>query len=331
MSVHRLFGTGIMIRLFKACEPSPLIVRDPLEDWTLPEGVVWIDLVEPSRREELAIEACLGFQIPTPEEMAEIEATSRLYRQGDALFITVDLLHHTDAVLPETRPVTFILSSQPLITVRYSEPRAFTMVGDRFDREPELCAGPFRVLAHLFEAVIDRMADVIERIAGEVESVSDNIFGEPGRAHYAEAIKRLGVAQHASARIGNSLSGLDRALSFIQLDDDLAERTEAREHLRSMERDIHSLHAHIGLIAQAVDFQLNAALGLINIEQSGIIKIFSVAAVAFMPPTLIASIYGMNFQHMPELARTWGYPAALAAMVVSAVLPLWYFKKRGWL
>lgn len=320
-----------MIRLFKACEPSPLLVQDPPDGWDLPSGVVWIDLLEPTRREELAIEACLGLQVPTPEDMAEIEATSRLYRQGDALFITVDLLHHTDALLPETRPVTFILSNLPLVTVRYSEPRAFTLVGDRFDRNPDLCAGPFRVLIQLFEAVIDRMADVLERISSEVEAVSDAVFAETGRGRYDEAIKRLGVAQHASARIANSLSGIDRAVTFIQLDDDLAERPEAREQLRSMTRDIHSLQAHIGMIAQAVEFQLNAALGLINIEQSGIIKIFSVAAVAFMPPTLIASIYGMNFRHMPELAQPWGYPAALAAMVVAAVLPLWFFKKRGWL
>jgi len=320
-----------MIRLFKANEPSPVIVQDPPDGWVLPPGVVWIDLAEPSRHEELVIEACLGFPVPTLEDMAEIEATSRLYRLGDALFITVDLLHHTDALLPETRPVTFILSNQPLVTVRYSEPRAFTLVGDRFDREPDLCAGPFRVLVHLFEAVIDRMADVLERISGEVESVSDDIFVDPGHTRYAEAIKRLGTAQHASARITNSLSGLGRAVAFIQLDDDLADRPETREHLRAMSRDIHSLQAHIGMIAQAVDFQLNAALGLINIEQSGIIKIFSVAAVAFMPPTLIASIYGMNFQHMPELAQAWGYPAALVAMVISAVLPLWYFKKRRWL
>lgn len=320
-----------MIRLFKACEPSPQIVQDPPFGWTLPADVVWIDLLKPSRQEELVIEACLGFQVPTPEDMAEIEATSRLYRRNEALFITVDLLHHTDALLPETGPVTFILSHQPLVTVRYSEPRAFTLVSDRFDREPDLCAGPFRVLVHLLDAVIDRMADVLERISSEVEHVSDDIFVDPGRTRYAEAIKRLGAAQHASARIANSLAGIDRALTFILLEDELDSRPEARDHLLAMSRDIQSLQAHIGMIAQSVEFQLNAALGLINIEQSGIIKIFSVAAVAFMPPTLIASIYGMNFHHMPELGQMWGYPAALVAMVISAVLPLWYFKKKGWL
>lgn len=320
-----------MIRLFKSGEAAPLMNEDPPEGWTLPADVVWIDLVRPSRQEELVIEACLGFPIPTLEDMAEIEATSRLYRRNDTLFITVDLLHHTDALLPETRPVTFILSEQPLVTVRYSEPRAFTVVSGRFDLEPDLCVGSFRVLVHLFDAVIDRMADVLERISAEVESVSDDIFVDAGRTRYAEAIKRLGAAQHASSRVGNSLAGIDRALTFILLDDEIGDWPEAHDHLVSMSRDIQSLQAHIGMIAQSVEFQLNAALGLINIEQSGIIKIFSVAAVAFMPPTLIASIYGMNFRHMPELAEPWGYPAALAAMVAAAILPLWFFKKRGWL
>ena len=320
-----------MIRLFKVCEPSPVILEDPPADWTLPTGTVWLDLVSPTRAEELAVEHAVGFQVPTPEDMAEIEASSRLYRQGEATYLTADLLYHTDALLPLTGPVTFILSNGPLVTVRYSEPRAFKMLGEKFDREPELCAGPLLVLMHLFEAIIDRMADVIERISFEVEAVSEDIFAAPGKTNYAGAIKRLGAAQLASARITDSLTGIERALTFVQMDDRFAEHPEAREHQRSMTRDIQSLQGHIAGVVQAISFQLSAALGLINIEQSGIIKIFSVAAVAFMPPTLIASIYGMNFHHMPELSQMWGYPAALIAMVVAAVLPLWFFKKRGWL
>ena len=320
-----------MIRLFKACEPSPLIHENPPPDWTLPKGTVWLDLVSPTRQEELAVEHAVGLQVPTPEEMAEIESTSRLYRQGEATYLTADLLYHTDALLPLTGPVTFILSNGPLVTVRYSEPRAFKILGEKFDREPGLCDGPLLVLMHLFEAIIDRMADVIERISLEVEAVSDDIFAAPGKTNYAGAIKRLGAAQHASARVADSLTGIERALTFVQMDDRFDLHPDARDHQRSLSRDIQSLQGHINGVAQAVSFQRSAALGLINIEQSGIIKIFSVAAVAFMPPTLIASIYGMNFQHMPELAQTWGYPVALIAMIISALLPLIYFKKRGWL
>jgi magnesium transporter len=141
----------------------------------------------------------------------------------------------------------------------------------------------------------------------------------------------LGRAHIANARIEQSLAGLARIFAFAALDDRIEQHADAREHLNSLARDAQSLIAHNQSVAASIDFQLSAALGLINIEQSSIIKIFSVAAVAFLPPTLIASIYGMNFAHMPELPQAWGYPAALAAMVVSAILPLAWFKKKGWL
>ena len=320
-----------MIRLFKACEPSPAVLEGLPDGWAIPTGAVWLDLINPTREEELAVERALGFQVPTREEMAEIEASSRLYRQADATFMTTDLLHHTDADLPLSAPVTFVLSAGPLVTVRYSEPRAFKLLGEKLDREPELCGGPVSVLMNLFEAIIDRMADVIERISGEVDAVSDDVFGAPGRTNYARAIKRLGAAQHAAARISDSLTGIDRALTFVQLDERFDADPDAKEHLRTLSRDIQSLQGHLAGVVHAVNFQLNAALGLINIEQSGIIKIFSVAAVAFLPPTLIASIYGMNFEHMPELAQPWAYPVSLIALVVSAVLPLIWFRKKGWL
>ena len=319
-----------MIRLFKHCEPSPTLIEAIGPDWRLPAGTVWLDLVGPTRDEELAVEREIGMQVPTREEMAAIEASSRLYRQGAATYLTTDLLYHTEATLPLTGPVTFVLSDGPLVTVRYTEPRAFKLLGEKFDREPDLCGGPTLVLLNLFEAIVDRMADVIQRTALEVESVSDDIF-TPGHTNYERAIKRLGEAQHASARIADSLNGIERALTFLLLDERIEKDAEAREHLRTLARDIQSLQTHIAGIGQSVSFQLNAALGLINIEQSGIIKIFSVAAVAFMPPTLIASIYGMNFVHMPELAQPAAYPLVIGAMIVSAILPLWYFKRKGWL
>lgn len=319
-----------MIRFFKHCEPSPTVIEAVDPDWTLPDGAVWLDLISPTRDEELAVERALSMQVPTREEMAAIEASSRLYRQGAATYLTADLLYHTDAPLPLTGPVTFILSNGPLVTVRYTEPRAFKLLGEKLDREPDLCGGPVLVLLNLFEAIVDRMADVIQRTSVEVESVSDDIF-TPGHTNYERAITRLGQAQHASARISDSLTGIERAMTFLLLDERIEKDGEAREHLRTLSRDIQSLQAHIAGIGHSVSFQLNAALGLINIEQSGIIKIFSVAAVAFMPPTLIASIYGMNFVHMPELQQPAAYPLVIGAMIISAILPLWYFKRKGWL
>jgi magnesium transporter len=183
---------------------------------------------------------------------------------------------------------------------------------------------------NLMEAVIDRSSNVLSANGARVEVIAGHVFSGGRAVGFDKLITKLGKAQMASARIDQSLAGLLRVFAFVSLDERVEEE-EARAHLRSLGRDADSLIAHNQSLAVAINFQLSAALGLINIEQSSIIKIFSVAAVAFLPPTLIASIYGMNFQHMPELPQPWGYPAAVAAMVVSAILPLAWFKRKGWL
>lgn len=319
-----------MIRLYRAgrgtCEPI-----DDLSGFALGDDVVWIDLSAPSREEEQAVERALGVQVPTREEMAEIEVSSRLNRDGKTTFLTADLLSHGDAQTPVLEPVTFILTGGPLVTVRYSDPKPFAMLADKLERSPDICGAGWSVFLNLMEVVVDRVADILEADAARVEAIADHIFAEGKTIGFDKLITKLGRAQIATARIDQSLTGLARIFAFVALDDRIEHSAEAREHLRSLGRDVQSLSAHAQGVSAHINFQLSAALGLINIEQSSIIKIFSVAAVAFMPPTLIASIYGMNFRHMPELPQPWGYPAALAAMVVAAILPLLWFKKKGWL
>jgi magnesium transporter len=301
------------------------------EDFAVDEDAIWIDMVSPSREEELIVERALGLLLPTPEEMAELEASSRLYRENGATYVTADILHHGDDEAPTLDPVTFVLTPGPLVTIRYFHPRPFLMVDEKIEREPTLCGGAPDIFLHLMEAIIDRASDVLSRNAGRVEAIAGHIFAETKTVGFDKLITKLGRANIANARIEQSLSGLVRVFAFVALDDRIEHVAEPREHLKSLSRDAASLIAHTQAVAAGINFQLSAALGLINIEQSSIIKIFSVAAVAFMPPTLIASIYGMNFDHMPELPQPWGYPAALAAMVVAAVLPLAWFKKKGWL
>ncbi|HYC68149.1 magnesium transporter CorA family protein [Brevundimonas sp.] len=320
--------------MIRAYSPGREVSEAPAGDpaaWTLPPDAVWIDLVNPTPEEDRAVERALGLSVPTRAEMAELEASSRLYRDNGATYVTADIIQHGDADMPGLEPVTFVLTAGPLITVRYFDPKPFAMLLDKLERNPALCGAGADVFLHLMEQIIDRASDVLSTNAAKVEAVSNHVFSGRKTVGFEKLITQLGRAHIANARIEQSLAGLARIFAFAALDERIERRAEAREHLNSLTRDAQSLTSHNQAVAASIDFQLSAALGLINIEQSSIIKIFSVAAVAFLPPTLIASIYGMNFDHMPELPQVWGYPAALAAMVVSALLPLAWFKRKGWL
>jgi len=299
--------------------------------WTLPADALWIDLISPNSDEEAAVERALSLSVPTREEMAELEASSRLYRENGAVYVTADIISRGDAELPTIAPVTFVLTPGPLVTIRYSEPRPFAILAEKLAREPDLCSSGGDLFLNLMEAVIDRASDILSQTSDKVDLVSNHVFSEDKTVGFEKLITKLGRAHIANARIEQSLSGLSRIFAYVTTDSRIEQLPNGRAHLKSLSRDAASLMAHNQAVAAGINFQLSAALGLINIEQSSIIKIFSVAAVAFMPPTLIASIYGMNFTHMPELPQVWGYPAALVAMVVAAVLPLLWFKKKGWL
>jgi magnesium transporter len=319
-----------MIRLYRstgtACEDA---VLEPAGLVIGPE-VLWIDLVNPTREEDAAVEKALGVAVPTREEMQELEASSRVYRENGATYLTADIIVRGDEEIPGVEPVTFVLTRGPLITVRYVEPKPFALLLEKLEREPGLCGSGADLFLHLMEVVVDRASDILSRTVTRVESIANHVFSGGKTVGFEKLITKLGRAQIANARIEQSLAGLTRVFAFVAIDERI-DSGEARAHLRSLSRDVESLTAHNQSVAASINFQLSAALGLINIEQSSIIKIFSVAAVAFLPPTLIASIYGMNFAHMPELHWMGGYPLAIAAMVISAILPLAWFKHKGWL
>lgn len=320
-----------MIRVYRSgCRTCEDVAVDPAT-WTLPSDAIWIDLVSPTPEEDRAVERALNLSIPTREEMAELEASSRLYRENGATYVTADIIHHGDDEIPAIDPVTFVLTHGPLVTLRYFDPKPFAMLVEKLERDPALCATGADLFLNLMEAIIDRASDVLSRNATHVEAVSAHIFGDRKTVGFDKLIAKLGRAHIANTRIDQSLSGLSRIFAFVALDDGIEQGKEATAHLKSLSRDALSLIGHNQAVAASINFQLSAALGLINIEQSSIIKIFSVAAVAFMPPTLIASIYGMNFEHMPELRWVAGYPLAVLAMVFAAIAPLLWFRKKGWL
>jgi magnesium transporter len=313
-------GSGI-------CEP----VRGSLLDWTLPPDALWIDMVAPTPDEDRAVEKALGLSVPTRDEMAELEASSRLYRENGATYVTSDIIHNGDAETPTIDPVTFVLTKGPLVTIRYFDPKPFTMLVDKLEREPNLCSTGADLFLNLMEAIIDRASDILSVNANKVDAVANAVFAEGKQVGFEHLITKLGRAHIANARIEQSLAGLSRIFVYVASDERIDHVPDSREHLRSLSGDAASLIAHNQAVAAGINFQLSAALGMINIQQSSIFKVFSLFTVAFLPPTLIGAIYGMNFEHMPELHETWGYPAALVAMVVAAILPLLWFKRKGWL
>jgi len=310
------------------------IVVDPGSP--LPDDAVWIDLITPTVQEDKLVEKLLGIAVPTREEMQEIEVSSRLYTENGARYMTATLMCQSDTATPKTTPVTFILSGHKLATVRYDEPRPFAIVEHKLARScPAKVTGEL-VLMDLLDAVVDRSADILERIGAEVDQISHSIFEPEEEAEppsYKEVLKALGRKGDLTSKVRESLVSIGRLLLFLTNEaEGMRWNKDVRAHLQSMRRDTASLSDHATYLANKITFLLDAMLGVVNIEQNAIIKIFSIAAVIFMPPTLVASIYGMNFHKgMIELEWELGYPFALVLMVLAAVLPIVYFKWRKWL
>ena len=300
-----------------------------------PDAAVWVDLVSPTVQEDKVVERLLGIAVPTREEMQEIEVSSRLYVEDGARFMTATLMCHSDTATPNITPVTFILAGHRLATVRYDEPRPFAIVEHKLARACPPKVNGDSVLMDLLDAVIDRSADILERIGAEVDQISHTIFepdDDAGPPSYNDVLKALGRKGDLTSKARESLVSIGRLLLFLAHEAETMKWSkDMRAQLQSMQRDVLSLTDHASYLTNKITFLLDAMLGVVNIQQNNIIKIFSVAAVVLMPPTLIASIYGMNFKHMPELAEPYAYPIVLVVMIMAAILPYVYFKWRKWL
>jgi len=300
----------------------------------LPDSAIWFDLVSPTVAEDKLLERHLGIALPTREEMQEIEVTSRLYVENGARYMTATLMCQADTDTPKTTAVTFVLSGHRLVTVRYDDPRAFQIIPAKLGRMCPASATGETILMELLDAIIDRAADILERIGSEVDQVSHDIFEpdiETTRTHQA-ILKVIGRKGDLTSKVRESLVSIGRVLLYLANEADAMRwAKETRSQLRGMQRDVQSLSDHASYLSSKITFVLDALLGVVFIEQNNIIKIFSIAAVVLMPPTLIASIYGMNFKHMPELDWTFGYPFAIVLMLIGAGFPYFLFKWKGWL
>jgi magnesium transporter len=302
----------------------------------LPPEAVWIDLKTPSPGEDKAVERLVGIEIPTREDMQEIEISSRLYIENAARYMTATLMCATDSGSPRITPVSFILTDHRLVTVRYDEPKPFLLVAGKLARGCAANINGDSVLMELLDAVVDRNADILERAGADVDSVSSQIFepsAERGHARsYSQILLIIGKKGDLVSKVRESLVSIGRLISFVAVETDNGRWSKEHKAIfKTMQRDVQSLTDHASYLSNKIQFVLDAMLGVVNLEQNNIIKLFSVMAVVLMPPTLIASIYGMNFKVMPELEWQHGYPVALVAMVVAAVLPYVFFKWKKWL
>jgi magnesium transporter len=326
------------IRVLKAYQ----LQNGALKGAAIPEGgtiapdALWIDLLTPTAGERRMVNAMLGMELPTRADMEEIEVSSRLYQEDGGIFMTAMVLSNTEGDRPISDVVSFVLAHERLITVRYIDPQPFRTVAARCERTTVTAKGPEMVLMTLLDVIVDRMADILERVSSDIETLSREIFDtnpqhKLGASDFQGILRQMGRKHDLASKMRESLLTIGRMLTFLTPALEGRASKDVRTHIKTIGRDVHSLQDHSTFLSTKLSYLQDATLGLINNEQNNIIKIMSVAAMVFLPPTLFASIWGMNFRFMPELSSAWGYPFAVCVMILSAVLPYICFKRRGWL
>lgn len=304
----------------------------------IPPGATWIDLEEPTREEEAMVEQSLGFSVPTRDDMVEIEPSSRLFERDGALVMTVSVLFGVQEGHPQSEPISFVLKGSKLVTVRYVTPKPWLAFSREAPHAKALVKDATTALARLLDAIVDRLADELEDAGAEIERLSHQTFHRDADERVSTkqlqvVLRRIGQVQTLIAKIRVTAISTARALSFLAASDRLhgPECARIRDLITSLSTDVAALVDHSSYLSGQLTFLLDASLGLISVEQNAAMKLFSWMAVVFLPPTLIAGIFGMNFHYMPELDEHWGYPMSLGLMLVSAVLPLYILKRKGWI
>jgi magnesium transporter len=304
-------------------------------------GAAWIDLQQPTIEEDRIVEKLLGVQLPSREETEEIEFSSRFYDEDGAVFMTVSLLTGVDLGKPKLTPVTIVVAGDRIATMRYDELRAIRQFITRAIKPASGCTSSAAVFLGIIEAIVDRTADVLERISKDVDRINQDVFArradlsrrntEEGM-ELEEVIGAIGVQGDLAAKARESLASLERLVQYAGLAlPGTHTKGSNRGRLKLAGRDIRSLEDHVDFLSNKITFLLDATLGLISVEQNEVIRVLTVGATILFPPTLIGTLYGMNFDYMPELHWTFGYPLAILAMLASAILPYLYFRRRGWL
>lgn len=303
----------------------------------IPDNALWIDMIEPTREEDRLVEEHLSIEIPTREEMADIEPSEILYNENNARYMTARVLCHSETDTPKLIDVSFILTERTLVTVRYGEPRSFSMFMSRAVKPGGCRHQPEAVLDGLVETIIDRAAEILGTVGSRIDRLSQAIFenekhGARRAASFRAALKSIGRKGDIISNVRESMVSVERLLLFLSATMPRPQKARGYQaEWRTALRDVQSIEEHATFLSNKIQFLLDATLGLVAIEQNDIAKIFSVMSVIFLPPTLVSSLYGMNFRHMPELDWDFGYPWAITLMVLAAVLPYLFFRWKRWL
>ncbi|HEY1150453.1 MAG TPA: magnesium/cobalt transporter CorA [Pseudoduganella sp.] len=292
---------------------------------------VWVDLTDPTEDERNWVKTIYGVILPGEDEVKDIEASARYYEaeNGD-LHLRTDFLLEEDDGPSRVVTVAFILAKKMLFSVHTDDLPVFRLVRMRARSRPGSIADYMDVLLDLYATDAEYSADALEGIYQKLEEVSGRVLQEQFTdKDAADALSAIAHEEDLNGRIRRNMMDTRRAVSFLMRGRLL--NSEQFEEARQILRDIESLDGHTSFLFDKINFLMDATVGFININQNKIIKIFSVASVAFLPPTLIASVYGMNFDFLPELKWTYGYPWAWGLMITSAIAPFLYFRHRGWL
>ncbi|MFZ0789389.1 MAG: magnesium/cobalt transporter CorA [Chromatiaceae bacterium] len=287
----------------------------------------WIDVSEPTDEELALVGGLLPHPLPDEDDADEIESSTRSHVDEQGFHLSTLFLHQVEG-RPENTSVTLVFANDRLVTVHDRDIPAVRLLRMRVRRRPALLADPMDLFAGLFETAVLDLGDTLQELYRALEETSHLVLEDPD-ADLEDSLERLAVHENINGKVRLCLMDTRRDLAFVLRSGQVSKL--AAKRLKYLMSEIDALLPHNNYLFEKVNFLLQAAQGFINIEQNQIIKIFSVAAAAFLPPTLIASIYGMNFENMPELDWVYGYPLSIALMVISAVLPVIYFKRKGWL
>jgi len=326
-----------MIRVYKVSDDQ-LKMLDSLEEYNPATDIGWIDLVIPTAEEDRTVENFLKLSIPTREDMQEIELSAQLYDEAGARYMTMLAVAQQTMDDPVKTPVTFIVHGNTLVTVRYHELTSFSQYLQNARKKGGVTVpSADGLMVDIMESLVGRVADSLEKLGAEMDDISREVFRAREKTvksktdRLQSAISRVGAKGDLLGMLRESLATISRVSSHVVLLVGDTPNKALRSKISVLNRDVSSLNDHAAFMSGKMNFLLDATLGMINLDQNRIIKIFSIMAVIFLPPTLVATVYGMNFKNMPELDWIYGYPAALVAMVAAAIVPIWYFNRKGWL
>ena len=302
-----------------------------------PQTVSWIDLMHPTNEERASVEGGYGLKLPSREELSQVELSSRLAERDGVLFLSMPTVSHMSGLDQAQSPLGFVLSKQLLVTIRYAHLQAFETVAERRSKDGGHSSS-IDTFAALVDGMLELSADLIEQISAELDSVSRTIFSKLGKQNHVtqsnDALRRVligvGIAGERLSRIRDSVLGLQRIVPFVAGAEQDWITANIRARLKTTQNDLSSLAEYETHLSNKVQFLLDAVLGFINTKQNDIFQVLTVISIVGIPPTLVASIYGMNFKNMPELSWAWGYPYGLVLIVLSAILPIVWFKWRRW-